>query len=150
MFNRFLQQRSLNHNYSIRKQRIFTQNWLHSFWIAVTTLRCLLYHRLSTLTNALERDCLWIRESSINLNKLFIVIFVFCLRCSCSVVVACLLVNMLIFYTAHCCRLFGLFVNHVNKIIIFILEAFIYNSNNTISIFVTKWTYLAGDFSEFN
>ena len=36
MFNRFLQHRSSNYNYSLHTQRVFTQNWLNSFWIAVT------------------------------------------------------------------------------------------------------------------
>ena len=35
MFNRSLQQRFSNHNYSLHIQRAFTQDWLNSFWIVV-------------------------------------------------------------------------------------------------------------------
>ena len=48
--------------------------------------------------NALEGECLCLREISINVNKLFIVICVFCVLFPCSAVVACLLVYRL-FYT---------------------------------------------------
>ena len=36
MFNTSLYRRSSNQNYSLHMQRIFTLNWLNSYWIAVT------------------------------------------------------------------------------------------------------------------
>ena len=68
-------------------------------------------------------------------KSLFIFIFVFCLHCPCSVVVAQLLVCplfllMLLLYSC-------LFVDHVNKTLIFVFGAFVYCFKNTIFIFVT-------------
>ena len=54
------------------------------------------------------------REISINVNKLFIVICVFCLRCSCSAVIACLLVYSLLYTDVVAIFLFScLVVDHV-------------------------------------
>ena len=80
--------------------------------------------------NALEAECLCLRGISINVNKLFIVIFVFCFRRPCSVVIACLLP----FFIQMLLPRFCLFDNHVNKPF-----TFVYPFNNTISIFVTFW-----------
>ena len=83
---------------------LFTRNvssdktdWI-LYELPMLALSCLLYRMVSSLMNALEGECLCLCEISINVNKLFIVICVFCLRCPCSVVVACLLVYPL-FYT---------------------------------------------------
>ena len=58
-----------------------------------------IWHRIiSNLINAREIECLWLREISINVNKLFTVVCGFCLCPPCSIVVACLLVYPL-FYT---------------------------------------------------
>ena len=84
-------------------------------------------------------ECTWRRVSlpSRNLytyvNKLFIVICVFYLRCPCSVVLDCLLVYPLLFILMLLLY-FCLFVDHVNKSIIFVFGAFVYYFNNTISI----------------
>ena len=93
--------------------------------------------------NALVWACLC--EISINVNQLFIVYYVYVFPC--RFVVACSFVYPL-FYTALCCCLlisfteklllyFYLFINHVNKPIISVFEAFVYHFKNTISIFVT-------------
>ena len=63
--------------------------------LQLLALFCLLYCRVSSLINALEEECLCLREISINVNKMFIVIFVFILLFVpffyTDVVVACLL-----------------------------------------------------------
>ena len=112
-----------NHNYSLHTQRFFTQDWMNSFWIPLPALSCPLYRIISSLMNALGVECFCLCEISINVNKLFIVIFVFYLHCLLHVyclipffilfVVACLLVYfffILILLLYSC-----LFVDHVNK-----------------------------------
>ena len=49
-----------------------------------------LYRKVSRLMAAVKGECLCQRQISINVNKLFIDIFVFCLHCPCNVVMACL------------------------------------------------------------
>ena len=107
-------------------------------------MSCLVYCLVSRLMNAFKGECLCLCETPININKLFIVMFVFCLRCPCSVVVVRLLVDPLFL---HCTLLlpvyffirffilmlllyFCLFVNHVNKPIIFVFGALVYHFNN--------------------
>ena len=63
---------------------------------------------------------------------LFIVVCVFCLHCPCSVVVA-RFVRPFFIVMSCCC--FCLFVDHLNKSIVF--GTLVYHFNNTISIFVT-------------
>ena len=72
---------------------LFTRNlssdktdWILSE-LPLPDLPCILYRRVSSLINAFEAKCLCFREVSIDVNKLFIVVCVFCLRCSCSIVV---------------------------------------------------------------
>ena len=119
-------------------------------------LSCLLYRMVSRLVNALGGEYLCLRKISINVNKLFIVIFVFYLLCPCSVVVACLLVYPIFLYTdvvVDCFLLYSffilmlllyfcLFIDHVNKPIMFVFGAFLCHFNNTIFIFVTIYTYI--------
>ena len=115
----------------------------------LSALSCLLYHKGQ---QSEEWECL--REISININKLLIVCFVYVRPC--RVVVACLFVYPL-FYTALCCCLFlcpliflywccwyifCLFINHVNKPIIFVFGTFVYHFKNTISIFATILLYI--------
>ena len=95
-------------------------------------LSCLLYRRVSSLINALKREYLCPCEISINVNKLFTVIFVLRLRCPYSAVVACLFLNP--FFILMLLLYFCLLVKHVNKSIIIIFEAFVCHFNNTISI----------------
>ena len=104
---------------------LFTRNvsshktdWILSEF-PLSTLSCLLHHRVSSLKNAHNGECLCLREIYINVNK-FIVICVFCLRCPCSVVVACLLVYS--FFFILMLLYFSLFVDHVNKFIVLFLE----------------------------
>ena len=104
MFVRSLIWRSSNRNYSFHMQRVFTQDWMNSFWILLPVLFCLLYCRVNSVLNALEGECMCFCEISINVNKLFTVIFVFCLHCPCDGVVACLLVYS--FLDWCCCCLF--------------------------------------------
>ena len=104
-----------------------------------------------------------LREISIIVNMLFIVIFVFCLRYPCSVVVVACFFVYPYFCTALCCCLFCflipffilmlllyfcLFIDHVNKLYIFVFGAFVYHFKNTISIFVKIfYFYLSKHFS---
>ena len=142
MFNRSLQQRSSNHNYSLHMQRAFTQNWLNSFWTAVacSVLSFILHGKQSY-------EWTW-RGMSLPSRNLYK-----CKQVACSVVVVCC-VYPLFFYTALCCCLFtsltpfvfilmlllyfGLFVDHVTKPIILVFEAFSYHLKNAISILVIK------------
>ena len=162
MFVRSLEQRSSNHNYSLHTQRVFTQDWLNSFWIPLSALSCLLYRRVSCLINALEGECLCLLEISINVNKslaelLLRVYLFFRLSLILLFVVAFLLLNpffilmlLLVYFFISFFILmllyFSLFVYHVNKPIIFIFGAFVKMINktaeqqqikNSISIFVT-------------
>ena len=50
--------------------------------------------------------------------------------------------NYVCMYTALLLLYFCLYVNQVNKDIVFVFGAFVYHFNNTISIFVTLFTYL--------
>ena len=127
---------------SFHMQRVFIQYWLNSFWI---TYR--LHLRLNS--NWTSRVGFCIPETSVNVNKLFIVYCVYV--CASRIVVA---IYPLFFYTALCYCLFifldpyfffiltlllyfCLLVNHVNKPIIFVFEAFVDYFNNTNSIFAT-------------
>ena len=109
-------------------------------------LSCLLYPK-----GQQSDECTCLGEISINVNKVFIVHFVYVRPC--RVVVACLFFHQL-FYTAFCCCLFisfspllffiltvllyfYLFVDNVNKPIIFVFGAFVYHFKNIISIFET-------------
>ena len=102
--------------------------------------------------NTFGGECLCLREIFINVNKLFIVNFVFCLRCPCSVVVAYLLVYPFFLYTGlfllsvyylisfirqTLLLCFWFFVDHVRKLIIFVFRASVFHIKNIISIFVT-------------
>ena len=80
-------------------------------------LSCLLYRRVSSLMNTL-----FVREISININKLFIVIFVLCLDYPCSVIVACLLVCPLFLYWCCCC----LFISLSLLVLMLLLYIYIY------------------------
>ena len=114
LFVRSLIQRFSNHNYSLHTQRVFIQDWLNSYWIhlelPLPELSCLLYRRVSSLINAREEECRCLREISINVNKLVIVICVFCLHlslksCCCLFIpflyctVVCLFISLPLFYT---------------------------------------------------
>ena len=122
-------------------QHVITQDWLNSFWIAIA---CFVLHfiarSVSSLMNVLERECLWLREISINVNKLFTVVCVFCLCPPCSIVVACLLVYPL-FYT-DAVAIFFFIRSLCKQVHCFVLRTFVYYFNNTISIFVTIHTWL--------
>ena len=73
---------------------------------------------------ACKEECLCLRETFINVNKLFtLLLFVYFVNvCPCSVVVSCLLgyplfiLMLLIYFCIH------LFVDHVNKSIVLFLE----------------------------
>ena len=98
----------------LHTQRVFTQDWLNPFWVIIAF--CVLLF----ISHGKQSDeCTKRRRSlsSITVNKLFIVICVFC--CPCSVVIA----SCLSHFFEWCC----LFVNHVNKCIIFVFVAFIYH-----------------------
>ena len=62
-------QRYPSHNYSVQTQRAFAQDWMNSFWIALSALCCLLYR--CVMMNALEGECFCLREISINVTKTF-------------------------------------------------------------------------------
>ena len=106
-------------------------------------LSCFLYRRVSSLMNALEgKECLFLCEISINIYKLFIVIFVFF-----YVVLEVLLLYVYLFipffYTdvaVDCFFLYIVFYTDVVAIFLFIRWSyiyFVYYFNNTISIFAT-------------
>ena len=81
-------QKSLNPNYSLHMQRVFTQHWLNSFWIATA------WSILPFILQGKQSDeCIWriMYLSSRNLYK--------CQQVACSVVVACLLIYTLFL---HC------------------------------------------------
>ena len=79
----------------LHKQRVFTQDWLNSFWIAVA------FSFLPfTLHGKQSIECTW-RRMSLPLRNLYK-----CKQVACSVVVACLLVYPL-FYTELCCCMFS-------------------------------------------
>ena len=104
----------------IFKPQLFSSHILTEFVLnLLSTLPCPLCRRVSSLINKLEGKCLYLREISINVNKLFIIICVLCLFWPCSVVVACLLFNPL-FYILMLLLYFCLFVGNVNKSIIFV------------------------------
>ena len=85
-------------------------------------LSYLLYRMLSSLVNTLDGECLALREISINVNNLLAVLL--------------LPVNLFIcFFTPMLLLYFCQVVDHVNKLIIIVLGAFVYNFNNTISVF---------------
>ena len=115
LYNRYLQTTII----------IFTRNVpLHKTdWILselpLRVLSWILYLRVSSLMEN-EGEYLCLLKISINVNKLFIVICVFCLRCPCSVVVACLLV--IPFFILMLLPYFCLFIDHVNKSIALFLE----------------------------
>ena len=142
LFNRSLQHRSSNHNYSLHTQRVFTQGWLNSFWIAVA------YAVLPFISHGKQSDeCTWSRMSlpSQNLYNCK-----HCHNCRLQRVSACLLLNspffilMLLllayffipFSILKLLLYFCLSFSYVNKFIIFVFGAFVYNFKNTISIFV--------------
>ena len=118
-------------------QCVFTQDWLNSFWIAVScsVLPFISYGKQSD-------ECTWRIMSllSINVNKLLIRFFIL------HFVVACLLFNIFFLYWCCCCLFtplflfiilllllyFYLYVDHVNNPIIFV-----YHFENNISIIVT-------------
>ena len=92
--------------------------------------------------NALEEECLCLCDILINVNKLL------------AVLLLSVYLFIYFFYAALCCCLFTssfpffilmlllyfcLFIDHVNKQIIFVFGAFVYQLNNTISIMVTIW-----------
>ena len=110
---------------------VFTQGWLNYLLKYHSSLSCLLYRGVNRLMNALEGVCLCLRDISINVNKLFIVVFVFCLCCPYSVVVACLL------HYSFFILILLLYLCYVSKTIIFIFATFVYHFKNTISILVT-------------
>ena len=97
--------------------------------------------------NALEAEHLCLREIFLNVNKLLIVICIFCFRCPCSADAACLLVYPPFSYWCSCSLFtslytifililslyFCLFVEHVNMMD----GAFVFHLNKINSIFVT-------------
>ena len=103
---------------------------------------------ISSLMNPLVGEFFFLREIAINVNKLFIVYFVYVRPYRIF-----LLFIRYFFYTAHCYCLFislspyffilamllyfCFLINHVNKPIIFVFGAFVYYFKNTISIFET-------------
>ena len=127
--------KSLNHNYSLHTQRVFTQDWLNSFW---TSASCSVLPFLSH--GKQSNECTWRRMSlpSKHLYK--------CKQVACSVIVACLFVSpffVVLQFVVACLLLnlffilmllpyFCLFVDHVNKSIIFAFGAFVYHFCNNI------------------
>ena len=111
--------RSSNHNYSFHMQRAFTLGCLNSFRI---TVACSVLPFISQTKHT--NECTWgIMYFPVNVNKLLAVLL--------------LPVYFLIpFLYWCCCSIFCLFVGHINNPIIFVFGYFVYNFNNTISIFV--------------
>ena len=93
---------------------------LTEFFLNLFCLSSLLYHRVSSLMNTVEGECLHLHEISINVNNLIIVICVCCLRRPCRIIVICLLVYHL-FFILMLFLYFGLFVGHVNKSVVLVL-----------------------------
>ena len=89
MFNRPLQQRSSNNNYSLHMQRVFTQDWLNSFWIAVVC-SVLLFISLG--------KAFWWRRISLPLRNLY--------KCKQFFHCYCLWVFFLLLSLQSCCCLF--------------------------------------------
>ena len=88
---------SSNHNYSLHTQRIFHKTYSILTELPLTALSCQLYHHI----NALEGECLSLREISINIYKVFIVICVFYLRYPCSVVAHLFVYSLLPLFIDH-------------------------------------------------
>ena len=86
---------------------------------------CLLYRRVNSLMNALEGERLCLCQISINVNKLFIVIVVFYLRLSLQCWF-CMITRLSPFLYWCCCYNCCLFLDQVNKSIVFVLVAFVY------------------------
>ena len=133
MFTSSLKQRSSNHTYSLFIRRVFTQGSLNSFWTACLYTRqtelllnhhyhilsCLLYRRARSLLNTLEAECFCLHEISINVNKLLAVLLLL------LYVYICFLLLNLPFFILMLLLYFSLFIDHVNKFIIFVFGAFI-------------------------
>ena len=98
------------------------------FELPLPALSCLLYYRLSNLKNALEGKCLYLLKVPINVNKSFTLLLLvfFVYICTCKVVVARLLIYLLMLLLYFC-----LFVDHVNKFVVFVFGIFVYHFNNT-------------------
>ena len=121
-------------------QRIFTQDWLYSFWIAIVCsgLPFISHGKLSD-------ECTWRRMSlpSRNLYK--------CKQVACNVIVTCLFVYPLFLYCTLLLLVyfffpyfvlilllyFCLLVSHGNTLFIIV---FVYHFKNNISIFVTQYS----------
>ena len=120
--------RSSNHNFSLDMQCAFTQDWLNSFWIAVTyALSCFLYRKVSSL-------------NLLNLYKCKQVFFRYCSLCILFrfiLTVLLLLVYLFIpFFYADVVAIFLFICWSCKQVHCFVSGAFV---NNTISIFVIIW-----------
>ena len=97
----------------------------------------------SSLMKALEGECLQFHEISIILNKLLagllLPVYLF-IRFFYTAPCYCLFTSLSPFFILMLLLYFCLFVDHINKPIIFAFEAFVYHFKNTISIFVTILT----------
>ena len=78
--------------------------------LPLPALSCLLYLRVSSLMNAVQEECLCLREISINVNKLLL-----CCCCLFTCWSAFFFILILLIY-------FCLFVNYVNKPIVLFLK----------------------------
>ena len=95
----------------IRNVSSHKTDWIVSE-LPLPALSCLLYRMVNSLMNALKVEWICLYEISLNVNKLFIVVFVFL-----YVVVAYLLLNP--FFILMLLLHFFLLVNHVNNSIQF-------------------------------
>ena len=125
----------MNYNYSLHMKRVFTQDWLNTFWIPVAC-RVLSFISQGKLSDEYTWTEHWIHLSSRILCKykqvvkVLLFMYFICI-CPCSVVVAFLIVYSL-FYT-DVIGIF-LFIRWSRKQIHCFV--FVYHFNDTISIFV--------------
>ena len=139
---------------------LFTRNvFSHkAAWILsempLLALSCLLYSMVSSLMSELDGECLLIREIFIFVNKslavlLLPVLFIRYFLYSAFLLPVYFLITLFLLFYWCCCLFtslppyfilklllyFCLFVDHVNKPIIFVFGAYIYHLRNTISTF---------------
>ena len=136
MFNRSLQHRSSNQNSFLHTQRVCIQDWLNSFWIAVT---CSV---LRFISNDKQCDEYTWKRMSLPSRYLYkckqvgfcnlCILFTLSLQCYC-----CLFTCLpLFFYYTDVVAIFLFIRWSCNQAHCFVFEAFVYHFNNTISIFV--------------
>ena len=124
LFDRSLQRRSSNNDYSLQTPRVLKQNWLN-FTTPLPALPCLLYGRVNWSWNQMFVD-----SPSRDLHKCkhgcFIVVcefvYIFLLYHFCLLVYLPFFIRILLVY-------FCLVVCHVNKFVVFVFVAFVSHIN---------------------